>query len=430
LTLDFPGNFPEEKKQNWLRFVMRWQQFTGPIMAKGQEDTALYVYNPLISLNEVGTGMEPVSPEEFHCFNQERLALWPHSLNATSTHDTKRSEDVRLRLHALSEMPEEWAASLKRWRALNQPQKARLNGQEVPDANDEWFLYQTLLGVWPLDQEDVPNLRERLEEYLIKAVREAKVKSRWIAPNPDYEQALREFAGKILETAPSHEFLADFLKFQQRLAYVGALNSLSQTLLKITSPGVPDFFQGTEVWDFSLVDPDNRRPVDFQKRRALLEGLRNHDAGELRDLLPDLLARWPDGRVKLHLTYKALTCRRERVDLFKTGDYLPLEVAGRHQERVVAFARRLEGQWALVAVPRLMTKLIKTGEPPLVPRVWGDTMLIMPPDAPLTWHNILAGEARQTTRKSSGHALPLAQVMASFPAALLLNATAPEAYRL
>jgi (1->4)-alpha-D-glucan 1-alpha-D-glucosylmutase len=422
LTLDFPASFPEEKKQNWLRFIMRWQQFTGPIMAKGQEDTALYVYHPLASLNEVGTSMGPVSPVEFHRLNQERLALWPHTLNASSTHDTKRSEDMRLRLHVLSEMPEEWTACLRRWSALNWPHKAVLDGKEAPDAGDEWLVYQTLLGVWPLAEEDVPGIRERLEQYLIKAVREAKVKSRWIAPNPDYEQALTGFAGKILEPGASNEFLADFLKLQPRLAYVGAINSLSQTLLKITSPGVPDFYQGTELWHLSLVDPDNRRPVDYQKRRHYLDEFRNHESRELRDLLPDLLARWPDGRVKLYLTHKALNCRRHNQDLFQDGHYLPIHASGPHPDRLVAFARRREGQWALVAAPRLVAKLVKTGAPPLGPQTWGDGSLILPPDAPLTWHNVLTGETVQTARKSSVNVLPLGQVLASFPVALLLGA--------
>jgi (1->4)-alpha-D-glucan 1-alpha-D-glucosylmutase len=221
--------------------------------------------------------------------------------------------------------------------------------------------------------------------------------------------------------------LPDFLKLQPRLAYVGALNSLSQTLLKITSPGVPDFYQGTELWDLSLVDPDNRRPVDYQKRRTYLDEFRNHDVGELRDLLPDLLARWPDGRVKLYLTYKALNCRRENPDLFQSGEYLPINASGPHPDRLVAFARRREGRWALVAAPRLMATLVKAGAPPLGPETWGDRALILPPEAPLTWHHVLTGETVQAARKSSRKALPLGQALASFPVALLLGTAESKA---
>ncbi|MDI6854643.1 MAG: malto-oligosyltrehalose synthase [Deltaproteobacteria bacterium] len=427
LTLQFPFNFTEEKKQGWLRFVMRWQQFTGPIMAKGQEDTALYIYNPLVSLNEVGTSLKPVSVAQFHSFNQERLEKWPHTLNATSTHDTKRSEDVRLRIHALSEMPEEWEACLNRWRRQNQRHKTELNGQEAPDANDEVLLYQTLLGMWPLWKEEMAEVESRLEAYLIKAVREAKVKSNWIAPNQDYENALTDFAAKIVQPGKDNKFLPDFLAFQSRLAYIGALNSLSQVLLKITSPGVPDFYQGTELWDLSLVDPDNRRPVDFQKRRSFLDELIRADEHNGPDFLKDLLSNWQDGRIKLYLTVKALNFRRNHLDLFQKGNYIPVDAAGPQKGKVVAFARRLEDAWILAAAPRLVSDLVKRNKAPLGPKVWGETALSLPQQAPDAWHNVLTGEVVEVSRKGGAGALALGDVFASFPTALLFSVPASKA---
>jgi (1->4)-alpha-D-glucan 1-alpha-D-glucosylmutase len=425
LTLNFSPACAEDKKQQWLRFVMRWQQFTGPIMAKGQEDTALYIFNPLTSLNEVGTGMGPVTPGEFHRLNQERLKQWPHTMNATSTHDTKRSEDVRQRIHALSEMPEEWAARLKLWGRVNQAHKVKLDDREAPDANDEVLLYQTLLGVWPLMPEEITGLGERLQAYLVKALREAKVHSHWIAPNPDYEKALTDFALKILEPGQGNGFLLDFLQFQRRLAYVGALNSLSLTLLKITAPGVPDFYQGTELWDFSLVDPDNRRPVDFQKRRSLLDSLTDHESKSVPDLMADLLSHWQDGRIKLYLTHKALKFRRDNPELFQNGDYLPIDASGPHKDRVVAFARRQGDRWVLVAVPRLVAGLVEGEKPPLGERVWGESDLILHQDAPLAWRNVFTGETLELSRKGTVNTLALSRVLAAFPFALL--AGIPEA---
>jgi len=429
LTLDYPLHFPEEKKQNWLRFVMRWQQFTGPVMAKGQEDTALYVYNPLISLNEVGTSMGPVSVEEFHRLNRERLQQWPHTMNATSTHDTKRSEDVRLRLHVLSEIPGQWATALERWRRFNHKYKVNLGEIEAPEARDEVMLYQTLLGIWPLAQEEVPGLGPRLKEYLVKAVREAKVHSRWISPNPDYEKAITDFADKILASGTDNEFLPDFLAFQRRLAYLGALNSLSQVLLKIASPGVPDFYQGTELWNLTLVDPDNRRAVDFQKRRFYLDEVKDLESKKPKDMLADLLSRWRDGRIKLYLTYKALNFRRQNLELFQTGDYLPIGASGPHKDRVVAFARRRGQTWALVVVPRLLAKLVEAGseEGPLGSGTWGQTGLILHQDAPLTWQNVLTQESLKISRQGALKTLALKQVFASFPVALLAGVAEAQA---
>jgi (1->4)-alpha-D-glucan 1-alpha-D-glucosylmutase len=257
------------EREEWRPLVMRWQQFTGPIMAKGVEDTAFYNYNRLISLNEVGGDpgrgdFDPVA--ELHERNERIARHWPHTMNATSTHDTKRAEDVRARIHVLSEIPEVWQREVRRWTRVNE---VLVNGR-VPDPNDQWLVYQTLIGMWPLDESELPAVPDRLRAYLLKAAREAKTHTSWLEPDADYEQALQDFASAILEHEP---FLKPFLRFQRRIAFHGYPNSLAQVVLKVCSPGLPDLYQGTELWDFSLVDPDNRRPVDYEKRVEMLRQL-------------------------------------------------------------------------------------------------------------------------------------------------------------
>ncbi len=424
LLLEMPAFLSEEQKQDWLRFVMRWQQFTGPIMAKGLEDTALYVYNPLISLNEVGGSFQAVTPEAFHRFNQVRLQYWPFSLNATSTHDTKRSEDVRMRLQVLSEKPTETEACLRHWMSLNESKKLRLNGRPVPDPFLEIHLYQTMLGAWPLSPAEVPEFRPRLRGYLIKAAREAKVHTRWISPNPDYERALLTFLEGILEESAKNEFLQELKDFQEDLAFCGALNSLSQVLLKIASPGVPDFYQGSELWDFSLVDPDNRRPVDFQKRAQFLNTLKLKEPRGAAALVAELLSHWQDGAIKLFITYKALNCRKTLPDLFSQGGYLPLAVEGDKKAQVLAFARQLRGTWVIAAVGRFFTKIVPPKTQRLNPEVWRDSMLILPPEAPRSWHHIFTGETISSS--STPASLPLQHVFPQIPVALMYSAAAWE----
>jgi len=421
LFLEIPPTLSTEQKKEWLDFVMRWQQFTGPIMAKGLEDTASYIYNPLVSLNEVGSCFEAVSPAAFHEFNQQRRQDWPFTLNATSTHDTKRSEDVRLRLHVLSEMPEEWEASLKLWSAWNQGHKKEINNLQVPDASEEVLLYQTILGALPLDPGEFPEFKNRLHEYLIKAVREAKVHTRWISPNLEHEQALTAFLTAILRESADNAFLPDIQKFQARLAFWGALNSLSQVLLKITSPGVPDFYQGTEVWDLSLVDPDNRRPVDFQRRVHLLNHLKKQEKKRTKALIDELRSQWKTGGIKLFVTYRALNFRRAHLDLFLHGDYLPLTAEGERQAHLVAFARRHESEWALVVAGRFFSKLTPPGEFPVGEEVWGNTALALPPEAPTQWHSIFTGDTVATNTVSKKSTLPLKQVFSDLPVALLVG---------
>ncbi|HJX13727.1 MAG TPA: malto-oligosyltrehalose synthase, partial [Dehalococcoidales bacterium] len=338
LLLDFSRNAAPDHRQDCLEFVRRWQQLTGAVMAKGYEDTALYNYHRLVSLNEVGgdPSSNGISMEEFHGWNLARMARWPHTLNATSTHDTKRSEDVRARISVLSEIPGEWERHLKLWVKQNRSKKRTVKGQPVPEPNTEVLLYQTLLGAWPLSPAEVPGFKERLKAYMIKATREAKTINSWLDINKDYEDGLLGFIEDILDDSGDNRFLGDFLEFQGVIACNGALNSLSQVLLKIASPGVPDFYRGTELWDFSLVDPDNRRPVDFTKRRKLLDGLMRLESRGKPAPVDDLLAAWRDGRIKLYLTYTALKARRDLAEVFKDGDYLPLYAGGERREQVCA----------------------------------------------------------------------------------------------
>ena len=422
LLLDFPHSLSRDQKEEWLRFVMRWQQFTGPIMAKGVEDTALYVYHPLASLNEVGGGPGPeaVSPESFHRFNRARHESWPFTMNATSTHDTKRSEDVRARINVLSEMPEEWERSLKRWNRINAPKRVMAQGRAVPDPNEEVLLYQTLLGAWPLEAEELPAFRHRIGDYMVKAAREAKVHTGWTQPDTLYEDALTTFVDRILDDVGGNDgFLEDFLKTQSRTAYCGAMNSLSQTLLKIGSPGVPDFYQGTELWDFSLVDPDNRRPVDFKKRILLLEDLKRRESRSSKGLIRELLSHWEDGRIKLFLTWKALNFRGKHQALFLEGEYLPLCASGAREGNIVAFARRRSDHWAIVAVPRFTTGIAAHGKPPLGRKTWGDGLLKLHPEAPSSWTNVFTGDPLEATAGAESKSLALHRVFSQFPVALL-----------
>ncbi|MEJ2671329.1 MAG: malto-oligosyltrehalose synthase [Deltaproteobacteria bacterium] len=419
LLLQFLPSFTVEKQESWLRFVMRWQQYTGAIMAKGLEDTALYVYNCLTSLNEVGSESHPVPVFEFHHFNADRQANWPRALNATSTHDSKRSEDVRQRLNVLSEMPRQWEECLSRWRTFNQKHLLRIGAEPVPDPNEEMLIYQTMVGFWPLAEPDRANLKNRLEAYVIKAAREAKVYTRWIAPDCDHEDALLAFVDAILKPSPDNRFLKDFNQFQAQLAYFGALNSLSQVVLKIASPGIPDFYQGTEIWDFSLVDPDNRRPVNYQKRLALFKELKQKESRARKTLQSRLLQRWQDGAIKLFITSKALNFRRTHPELFLEGEYLPLHGQGKSARHLVAFARRRGENWVLAVTPRLCSQLTPAGTPPLGAAVWQNDSLSLPSGAPEKWENVFFPDTIRVSPGSSGPELPLAAIFRHLPVALL-----------
>jgi (1->4)-alpha-D-glucan 1-alpha-D-glucosylmutase len=397
-----PPSYILEERPRWQAFVMRWQQFTPRVTAKGLEDTAFYNYNRLISLNDVGgdpgrDGGDEDPLEAFHRRNERIQRDWPDTLNTTSSHDTKRSEDVRARLNVLSEMPQVWAREVRKWSELNAPLKT--NG--IPDPNEELFLYQTLIGMWPLEAEEVETVPDRLRQYLEKALREAKTHTSWLAPNTPYEQSLMNFATSILG---NDEFRASFKRFQAKIAYHGYLNSLSQLVVKMTAPGVPDFYQGTEIWDFSLVDPDNRRPVDYDRRRAILKKIKTaHERGSFD--LSTLMRRWIDGRIKLFVTWRGLDLLKRHGRL---GDYRALRS---DSPNVCAFVR---GDNVVVAVPRLTTQICKPGTPP-VGEVWTDFKLAGLPSG--TWKNAFTDDVLEIDGEVS-----LATIFARFPVTILERA--------
>jgi (1->4)-alpha-D-glucan 1-alpha-D-glucosylmutase len=427
-TLRFEEELPPEEQHRWYHFIQRFQQFTGPLMAKGLEDTALYGYHRLLSLNEVGGNPDKfgTSVIEFHHFNLGRARRWPHTLNTLSTHDTKRGEDVRARLNVLSEIPQEWEHHVNLWRRQNRRHKAVDGGREIPDANDEYFLYQALLGSWPLRAEELPQFRERIKAYVVKAVREAKVHTAWLSPDAVYEEGFLAFVDRLLEEGVPSPFLESFLPFQRRVARYGLLNSLSQTLLKMTCPGVPDFYQGSELWDLNLVDPDNRRPVDYERRSALLEVVESTAEEGVPDLARRLLAAPEDGGPKLLLIQRVLAARARESELFARGAYRPLDVRGEHRRNLVAFGRSYRGRVAVVAVSRFFTSLAPEGEPPLGSAVWGDTGIRLPDPRggaarwgafprPGSWVDAVSG-----TGFSAGEELRAGELFGSFPASLLL----------
>jgi (1->4)-alpha-D-glucan 1-alpha-D-glucosylmutase len=418
-----PPAYAAELGAEYLRFVMRWQQFTGPVMAKGLEDTAGYVHNSLISMNEVGSDPvreePPLDVEGFHGFLKERLRLWPHTMNATSTHDTKRSEDARARINALTEFSGEWEKRLLKWRRLNQGCKTEVKGMAVPAPGEEVLLYETLLGAWPLEEGEEAGFLERVQEFLRKAVREAKVHSGWLQPDEAHEEAVLRFASEIFHGG-ENPFREDFLRFQSKIAWHGALNSLAQVLIKITAPGVPDFYQGCELWDLSMVDPDNRRKVDFSRRIGMLEELRRGLGANRRRQLREMLRHWRDGRVKLYLTDRALDFRRLHAGVYQEGEYVPVEATGPKRANLCAFARHAEGQWCATVTPRWTTQLAPVGRAPLGSAAWKETRLRLPEGAPEEWENALTGERVKAAEEAGGaKSLAVGEVLERFPVALL-----------
>ena len=356
LTMDLlkPGG-PAHSAPRVRRFALKVQQFTGPLMAKSLEDTAFYRYQRLLALNEVGgdPSARALSVDAFHQMMQTRAGEWPHGMTATATHDTKRGEDARARIMALAEIPGEWASAVGRWKILNAPHLVIEGEMRAPSAAFEYMLYQALLGAWPVDEPDA-TFTERMQAYALKAAREGKQETSWLNPNQAYEAGLHTFIERILDRAASAEFLESIGTLARRIALLGALNSLSQITLKATMPGVPDFYQGTEFWDLSLVDPDNRRPVDFAARAAALPELEKPDWAELAQ-------RWPDGHIKLAWTRQLLKQRAELSELFAHGDYQPLEVSGPHRDHVIAFARRRGRDAVIVAVAKSFAPFAQGG---------------------------------------------------------------------
>jgi (1->4)-alpha-D-glucan 1-alpha-D-glucosylmutase len=430
LLLRYNERATDEEIAEQQRFAGQFQQVTAPVMAKGLEDTAFYVYNRLTSLNEVGgdPGRFGVAPAVVHQHFAARQQHWPRALSTTSTHDSKRSEDVRARISVLSELPDAWREHLHRWSALNEPHRVQVEDDKAPDRNVEYLLYQTLLGTWPVEpysDEEYKTFVCRIQAYMEKATHEAKVHTSWINPNADYDQALRQFVGRILDPAVSPEFLNDLRAFQRRISRYGFLNSLSQCLLKIAAPGVPDIYQGTELWDFSLVDPDNRRPVDYDKRRRLLaELLRRSCTPQARyALAEELVTTMADGRIKLYVTALALRCRRAYPGLFSVGSYSAIEPVGSKAEHVFSFVRHHNDCTALAAAPRLVAKLLP--DPMELPHgcpIWRDTMLLLPEElGDRLWRSLFTGETLTAVPYQGRPALPAAQVFGRFPVALLLD---------
>ncbi len=422
-------DFPPEDRAKLIAFTLKFQQITGPVMAKGLEDTAFYVYNRLISLNEVGghPGRFGTSSLEFHGQNKDRLHLWPYSFLTTSTHDTKRGEDVRARINVLSEIPGEWRAALSRWSRINSYKKVLVDGDPAPSRNDEYLLYQTLVGAWPGEETskaDFEQFRKRIADYMHKATLEAKVHTSWVNPNKEYDGAVRQFVFQILDPSRRNHFPRNFTIFQRRVAFFGRLNSLAQTLLKLTCPGVPDLYQGTELWDLNLVDPDNRRPVDYGRRQALLNDLRRKSAQgkeHLLSLAKELLATPSDGRIKLYIIYRLLEFRRHNPDLLGRGEYHPLEGVGEKKDHLVAFARLWMGKKLMVLTPRLVVGLTGGAEqPPLGEECWKDTRI----SVPISWkdqifRNLFTGEEVPIEEEKGICGLALKSGLKNFPVAAL-----------
>lgn len=429
LLHDAPEGISAEEWQERKEFVGRFQQFTGPMMAKSVEDTAYYRFHRLVSLNEVGGDPKRVgvSIREFHQQNIERLRRHPNGLLATSTHDTKRSEDVRARINVLSEIPIEWKRAVLRWAKCNRKVKRSLGEVAMPSKDDEYLLYQTLVGAWPLTPpagNQLSAFKGRIQEYMLKAVREAKQVSSWIAPNEGYEKNLLTFIDTILREDSRNSFLQDFQAFVQKLIPVGLWNSLSQTLLKLTSPGVPDIYQGTELWDFSLVDPDNRREVDYVTRRRLLNCLQDipeENCQQGREAVRQLVSNALDGRIKLFTIARTLRTRGMLRDLFEHGDYLPLQVRGQWKDHVCAFARHLGSRWSITVAPCLVASLLGDGGgAPTGVGLWRDTRLVIPQQlAHSRIRNVFTG-VPVAGRTPEGE-LFLGDLLADFPTALVIS---------
>jgi (1->4)-alpha-D-glucan 1-alpha-D-glucosylmutase len=391
------------------RFIGKFQQITSPIAAKGIEDTAFYVFNRLLSLNEVGADPTRfgMAPSDVHAWLASRQRRWPAALSATATHDTKRGEDVRARLNVLSEIPGAWRSAVIKWRALNRRFKADVRGATAPDANEEYALYQTLVGMWPFEAEAAGAVRERLGKFAMKALREAKVHTSWVAPDEEYEAAVVGFVDAILDTRRNNAFLQSFQPFQARVAELGIYNSLAQVVIKIAAPGVPDFYQGTELWDLNLVDPDNRRPVDYQKRRRVLTSLTPETQAE------QLLETRATGDIKLFVMRRALEARARLRDVFERGEYVALETTGARRDCVFAFARRDGDNVAVACVPRLVASLVPdAAAPPIGAGTWTDTRIVVP-------NGTLRDAFTGATIAAEDGTVAAAQVFERFPVALL-----------
>ena len=429
LLLEHPPGLSDEQAAARRRFALRMQQVTGPVTAKGVEDTAFYRYYPLASLNEVGGELDAtaLATEEFHRLMQRRSESWPHSMSATATHDTKRGEDIRARLHVLSEIPERWIETVEGWRRMNAPLTEASEEKTTIDRNAEYLLYQTLVGTWlgPASVGVEPDeYVERIVAYMHKALREAKVHTSWMNPSVDYEEAVERLVRELLAGESSAAFRQELDEFVESIAAAGYVNGLVQTVLKMTLPGVPDFYQGTEWWDFNLVDPDNRRPVDFVARCDMLDVLARGYEQDPALVAKEVSHAWPDPSAKMLAIWRTLRLRASRPELFASGEYVPLAAEGPLADHVVAFARRLGDEWAVVAVPLHVQRLREeTRAKPASGGLgvdWKGTMLVLPAEAPQAWRYEFTGTALRAKRADrGGSTLEINDLLSPLPAAVV-----------
>ena len=425
LLLERPSGLDDAQQAERQMFTMRFQQLSSPVMAKGVEDTAFYRYYPLASLNEVGgdPARFGVPVNAFHRRNLIRRELWPNSMSASSTHDTKRGEDVRARINVLSEIPGEWYRAIRGWRALNRAAKTVVGDHPAPDANEEYLLYQTLVGTWPLASMNAEGHQEyirRIDAYMQKALHEAKVHTSWINPNLAYEAAMTKFVEQVLEPSAENKFLAEFRQFQAPIARAGLWNSIAQVLVKTASPGVPDFYQGNEIWAFDLVDPDNRRSVNYDVRSKMLAGLRAQADRDRSGIMDRLRENVCDGAIKMFITSEALRFRRDHAELFSRGSYTGLAAEGGRARHVVAFARAIENQTMLALTGRFFLKLCNSHGKP-IGDVWGNTTVALPRKTKHEeFRDIFTGQTVTAQRSDDGGlVLPLNKVFSQCPVALL-----------
>ena len=428
----YPPATADEARER-LRFAMKFQQYTGPVQAKGLEDTAFYRYNVLLSLNEVGGDASRFgrSVAEFHEGNERRQNHWPFEMLATSTHDTKLGEDVRARLNVLSELPHEWAREVTKWMRLTKRHRMLVDGEPSPDRNDEYRFYQALIGAWPVeagaDSIEAPReFIERLQRYMLKSARESKLHTSWLTENEPYESALTRFVERVLSGPGGAAFLPVMLPFQRRIAVVGMVNSLAQTVLKLGSPGVPDFYQGTELWDLSLVDPDNRRPVDFARRQSLLDdvdAVLQKEPHERARCVNAWLRSWEDGRIKLLIAAAGLRLRRDASALFLEGRYIPLETEITIPASAIAFARVRANTAAIFAAPRLCAAL--SADPEYLPfgrDCWKTSRILLPPElAGRTFHNAFTGAEIKSTVTDGQSWIAAGDIFESIPVGVLFT---------
>jgi malto-oligosyltrehalose synthase len=406
--IEKPEEGDKEYNKRALRFYQRCMQFTGPLMAKGVEDTLMYTYNRFIGHNEVGDSPEAFgdTADEFHQKMIERQQKWPYSINGSSTHDTKRGEDVRARLNVLSEIPGEWFTIVKEWQQMNKG----LKHEGTPDSNDEYLIYQTFVGAYPMPTQGDDDFANRVQEYLQKALREAKTHSNWTTPNEEYESATKSFAVKLLER--QSEFRESFTKFHKKVSDFGIVNTLAQVLLKFTCPGIPDVYQGTELWDFSLVDPDNRRPVDYELRHRLMKELEEQANEQHETLMAHLWENRYSAKIKLWLVNQMMNERKGNAEFFVKADYIPLATEGEAKDHVLSFARKYQNEWYVVAVPLHLAVLSQKQGKDILEIDWKDTSIVLPVDAPTNLHHLfsktITNNQKQIEVKEIFKSLPLA----------------------